>query len=306
MQSAAAPQFAILQRLCDFCRITIVAPLDGSVRSKHKIPTEIATEVTVRKGSKRIDFKVSMTNLCKDHMLVVDFPTGIQTATADWEAPFEIRTRDVDNFSDNHGIKGPELERQAIQNFVNVSDDKSAFALMSKGLKEVGTRDENGTVLTLTLLRAATGRFPIHDDLIIGSDDAPSQCIGEDYTFEYAILIHNNEDLIAESRKYITPMISAQTGVSDGGTIPAVYSMLSHDNHNVCLSALKTNEDGAMILRLFNPTGETLSDRITVAKQIHSAQEVRLDETKLRELEVSDGVIDISVKPYTIMTIRMD
>ena len=55
-------------------------------------------------------------------MLVVDFPTGMQTKSADWEAPFEIREREVDPFTNRNGIKGDELERQAMQNFVNISD----------------------------------------------------------------------------------------------------------------------------------------------------------------------------------------
>ena len=285
--------------------LDIPESLDGKMRSAHKIRTEIVTEITVKKGSKRIDFKTSMTNQSKDHMLVVDFPTGICCGKADWEAPFEIRKRDVDNFSDNNGIKGPELERHAMQNFVSVSDGDNSFALMAKGLKEVGTKNENGAVLTLTLMRASTGRFPIHDDLIIGNDDAPSQCVGEEMTFEYAIYLYNNDDVIAESRKYITPMLSAQIGVSGGGTIPDEYSMLKFESRKLCISALKANEDGSIVLRIFNPTDKEITDTITYAKPIFSATEVRLDETPLKELKVADGKINVTVKPYTIMTVKI-
>lgn len=284
--------------------LDIPEKLDGKVRSKHKIPTEITTEITLRKGSKRIDFKTSLTNNADDHMLVVDFPTGIDAKYADWEAPFEIRKREVDNFTNNNGIKGPELERQAMQNFVNVYDKKGAFALMSKGLKEVGTKNEDGAVLTLTLLRAATGVFPIHDDLLIGSHESPSQCHG-DFTFEYAVLVHNNEDVVAESRKYIVPMMSAQIGVSDKGTIPPVYSLMSHENNDICLSTFKSSEDGSTIIRIFNPTDKQVKDCIHFAGKINSAEEVRMDETKLRDLKVSGGSVDITVKPYAIMTIRI-
>lgn len=282
--------------------------LDNGKRSQRKTPTEIVTEITLKKNSKRIDFKTSMENHSKDHMFVVDFPTGMQVKTADWEAPFEIRKRDVDNFSNNNGIKGSELERQAMQNFVSLSDEKSSFALFSKGIKEVGTKDENGAVVTLTLFRAATGTFPIHNDLLIEFEEEPSQCL-EAMEFEYAILLGRDEEVIRESRQYITPMLSAQTGVSKSGVIPAEHYEFLHYNHaDLCLSAMKMNSNNTVILRLFNPTGSAINDRITLEKKVVSVQEITLSEAQIRdlELETEANSVAITVQPYSIITLRMD
>ncbi len=286
--------------------ITLEIPegLEGQTRSDKKLPTEITTEITVQKNSKRIDFKTSLTNRSKDHMLVVDFPTGMQTKSADWEAPFEIREREVDPFTNRNGIKGDELERQAMQNFVNISDEKSAFALFSKGIKEVGTKNEDGAVISLTLFRAASGTFPIHNDLLISFENETSQCLGN-FVFEYAVLFHNNEDLIAESRKYIAPMAAAEMGVSEGGIITSEYSFMKYTHKDLCLSALKADEEGNIILRVYNPTGKDLADCISFDKRVHSVEEVKLDESALRQLEVKDNSIQIAVKPYAIMTFRV-
>ncbi|MCL2837998.1 MAG: glycosyl hydrolase-related protein [Oscillospiraceae bacterium] len=279
--------------------------LDGKVRSKHKIPTEIVTEITVKKDSKRIDFKTRLTNQSKDHMFVVDFPTGINAKTADWEAPFEIRKRDVDAWSDVNGKKSDELERQAMQNFLNVTGDKSAFAVFTKGIKEVGTKDEYGTVVTLTLFRSATSTFPIHNDLFISFDDEPSQALDSTMEFEYAVLLHNNEDVIGESRKFITPMLSAQVGVNNGGSIPNNYSFMSKSHKDLTLSALKANEDGSFVVRVYNPTDKELADTIKFGKDIASVQEVSLEEVKIRDLDVKNNAVKISVKPYAIMTLKV-
>ncbi|MBC7961145.1 MAG: hypothetical protein H7X94_14895, partial [Vallitaleaceae bacterium] len=208
---------------------------DKMSRSRHTICTEIVSEVTVNRGSKRIDFKTSLNNNSKDHMLVVSFPTEIQTEDAYWEAPFEIRKRDVDKFTNDNGKKGPELERNALQSFVDISDGTNGMALFTKGLREVGTVNEKGAVINLTLFRAASGTFPIHNDLLIGFEKETSQCIGEQ-CFEYAIMLHkggiNEGNVIEASRKYTIPLISAQIGSGKGGSLKG----------DTCFMGLKGNQ----------------------------------------------------------------
>lgn len=280
---------------------------DRMSRSKHLIPTEIISEVTVNKGSRRIDFRTLLFNRCKEHMLVVSFPTKIDAEYAYWESPFEIRMRDVDKYTDNFGKKGSELERQAMQSFIDVNDGKNGFALFTKGLKEVGTTCDNGAIINLTLFRACSNTFPIHNDLQISFEKETSQCIGEQ-VFEYSVFIHKGDvesgNVIKESRKYIIPLISAEVGYGKGGTLKGNTSFMNMKSNTLIICAIKLSENGeGIIIRLNNPTDKTIYEKIEFMNQISEAYLTDMNEEPVEKLEKENNLISIEIKPYKILTL---
>lgn len=298
-------------------RITVTLDIPESLdesrtaRSRHTVPTEIATEVTLKKASRRVDFVTSLDNRCGDHMMVASFPTGIVAEQADWESPFEIRRRDVDKFTNENGKKGPELERQAMQNFLHLSDDTASFSLFTKGLKEVGTTSDRGAVINLTLFRAATNTFPIHNDLLIGFENETSQCYGKQ-RFEYAVYVGKPEmttaQVIAESRKYITPPIAAELGAGTGGQLAQELSFLKKENDRVVISCLKRCEkdEKALILRLYNPTDSVQQDHLTFDKPIRSAMLTDMKEEPVETLSANGTQLSVQLNAYQIVTLRLE
>ena len=298
-------------------RITVTLDIPESLdesrtaRSHHTVPTEIATEVTLKKASRRVDFVTSLDNRCGDHMMVASFPTGIAAEQADWESPFEIRRRDVDKFTNENGKKGPELERQAMQNFLHLSDDTASFSLFTKGLKEVGTTSDRGAVINLTLFRAATNTFPIHNDLLIGFENETSQCYGKQ-RFEYAVYVGKPEmttaQVIAESRKYITPPIAAELGAGTGGQLAQELSFLKKENDRVVISCLKRCEkdEKALILRLYNPTDSVQQDHLTFDKPIRSAVLTDMKEEPVETLSANGTQLSVQLNAYQIVTLRLE
>ena len=298
-------------------RITVTLDIPESLdesrtaRSRHTVPTEIATEVTLKKASRRVDFVTSLDNRCGDHMMVASFPTGIAAEQADWESPFEIRRRDVDKFTNENGKKGPELERQAMQNFLHLSDDTASFSLFTKGLKEVGTTSDRGAVINLTLFRATTNTFPIHNDLLIGFENETSQCYGKQ-RFEYAVYVGKPEmtmaQVIVESRKYITPPIAAELGAGTGGQLAQELSFLKKENDRVVISCLKRCEkdEKALILRLYNPTDSVQQERLTLDKPIHSAMLTDMKEEPVETLSANGTQLSVQLNAYQIVTLRLE
>ena len=298
-------------------RITVTLDIPESLdesrtaRSHHTVPTEIATEVTLKKASRRVDFVTSLDNRCGDHMMVASFPTGIAAEQADWESPFEIRRRDVDKFTNENGKKGPELERQAMQNFLHLSDDTASFSLFTKGLKEVGTTSDRGAVINLTLFRATTNTFPIHNDLLIGFENETSQCYGKQ-RFEYAVYVGKPEmtmaQVIAESRKYITPPIAAELGAGTGGQLAQELSFLKKENDRVVISCLKRCEkdEKALILRLYNPTDSVQQEHLTLDKPIHSAMLTDMKEEPVETLSANGTQLSVQLNAYQIVTLRLE
>ena len=277
-------------------------------RSAHTIATDIVTEVTVRKDSKRVDFVTSLSNQSKDHLFVTSFPTGIQSEIADWESPFEIRQRFVDKFTDDNGKKGSELERQAMQHFVSVSDSQQRFSLFTKGIREAGTVNDNGAVITLTLFRAASGSFPIHNDLIIGFEKETSQCIGKQ-RFEYSILFDQDRGIgsvIKESKRYTIPVISAELGAGTGGNLKETTSFFRKQDDRTMISCIKRAEDDcSMIVRMYNPTAEVIMEHIEVAGRLIHAELINMNEEKIADVPVQRNGFTAELSAYKICTFRL-
>ena len=165
---------------------------DEKSRSPHTITTRISTEITLAKGSKRVDFKVRLENRSKDHKLTVTFPTGLKTDHTHSEAPFQIRRQPIENMSNVNGKLGDEPQRHPMHGFLDISDGKHGVALFTKGLKEFETRyyGDECVECHLTLLRAMLGIFAVHDDVFVFPEDQSTQCIGE-HAFEYSLLFHS-------------------------------------------------------------------------------------------------------------------
>jgi len=281
-----------------------------SVRSERRLQLEITSEITVRNNSKRIDFRTHINNTCQDHMLTVSFPSGLNTEHSFSECPFEVRQRAIDDFTDDHGKKGAELERFTFHNFVDLNNGKASLALMTKGLKECGVTRDQGAVLNLTLLRAVTGTFPIHNDLFLQFEEETSQGIGE-HLFEYALFIHKGDyrqgRVLEESRKYLIPMLGAEIGNGKKGALNERLSFFNMANGGLSLCALKLAEDGnGLILRLNNPTGQTVKETINFDGVVKKAYAVNLAENERTPICANTRAIELTVKPYKIVTLYLE
>ncbi|MDD4699298.1 MAG: glycoside hydrolase family 38 C-terminal domain-containing protein [Oscillospiraceae bacterium] len=278
-------------------------------RTSETIATAITTEITLKKDSNRIDFITTLNNQSGDHMMVASFPTGVNSEKALWESLFEIRERDVDSFTNDNGKKGPELERQAMQNFIYVSDDKETVSLFTKGLKEVGTTSDDFAIINLTLFRAATNTFPIHNDLLIGFEEETSQCYGNQ-KFEYAVQFDSNnvdeDQIIMSSRRYIAPLISAELGAGNGGFLPKTLSFMQKKNNSIVISAFKCAEDdNSVILRLYNPTNKQQDETLTFTKEFEVVYTTNMNEEIEGTLKENSSIIDLSVPAYKILTYKI-
>lgn len=285
---------------------------DRKQRSQEKKTVNIITEITLKKDSKTVEFKTFMENTCKDHKFTVCMPTNIKTKYSNSECPFEIRAKLIDSTSDNDGVCGDELLHHSMRQFVDISDDKNGIALFSKGLMEFETLNDNSdnAVIKLTLLRAVTQTFPIHEDVFLNYENEPSQCLGSQI-FEYALYLHkgnyNSGDVISESRKYNLPLSACQFGKGKKGDKPAIFSFMSLNNSSTVLSCLKKAEnDNMVIIRLNNPTDAVINEKIKFGIKFSKAYLLNLNEDRIAEINSNSTELDIKIEPYKIITIGIE
>jgi mannosylglycerate hydrolase len=287
---------------------------DRLSRSAHTVPVKFTTDITLRKASRRLEFKTHYNNVCKDHMLTVRFPAGIETETLVSDVAFEVRERPVEYVTDENGVRGDELRRQPKSRFVDISDGNSGLAIFGKGQNEYEPHQfEDGAGIELTLMRAMTQTFPVHWDVFFSYENEASQSLGE-HTFEYALYFHEGDYktgcVQAEAQQYITPVVAAQYGKgrSEGilpleqGSFLTVTSPLT----NVSAVKLAEDRDDALVVRVNNPTDESIAETLSFLRPIKKAWLCNMNEEIIEALPAIGNAVNVSLDSFRIITLMVE
>jgi len=77
---------------------------------------------------------------------------------------------------------------------------------------------------------------------------------------------------------------------SENWRLPPEASLIELASDGLVFSGIKPSEDGAaLIVRLYNPTERTVGGTLAMRMPVRKAEEVRMDETPVRELAVEGG-----------------
>lgn len=292
--------------------------VDGFVkRSEDKVINKIISYVILYKGIDRIDFKTKIQNNAKDHILTVNFNSGINTEKENAYIPFDIIERNVKINECDLSENEIETPFKPMQLFVSISDDKKAFTLATRGIYEYQTKKEKNVEVSITLLRSVSYLF--RDVLPNSKDGQPcttpviftkdAQCIGEG-TFEYSIVLHSKDcikdNVFKRAFEYETPLIAYYSNKGTKSVLPNKFSLLQVEGEGVILSAFKKAEfDDAIIIRLFNITGIEQSAKIKLNFNFNRILLSNMLEEDKDELNHSNNYISLIFKPKEIVTLKI-
>ncbi len=274
-------------------------------RSSVKKAVNIVTEVTLRKGSSRLEFSTTVENTVKDHRLRVLFPTGRSAATVcHVDSPYDVVERDI-AIPDSTGWYEEAAKTMPTASFVDVSDGTNGLAVMHNGLSEYEVTDNRQRAIALTLLRCfGTAGNPSETH----QDQPLAQCLGT-HTFKVAVQPHSGGwqqgGVTAEALLFNAPLRVAEC-TQHKGTLPQTQSFFSVDNDQFVVSALKKAEvEEALILRGYNPTREDMTVTITLPKTITAVEQVTLEEKSVQTLEISNGGVSVKVGKGEIVNLML-
>lgn len=311
---------------------------DEKSRSVHKLPIDIESLVTLRKGAKFVEIETTINNRCEDHYLQVAFPTNIKAEYADAQGQFDVVRRPI-KAPDYSLYDEPPMTEHPMNSFVSISDGENGVALLNTGLKAYEAADDETNTLLLSLIRAYPLRICVTKDMQNYSDwDKGSQCIGKN-TFRYAFMPHKGNweegNVWQESERFNLYLTIGQVAPTDHGKNPLTHSFLELKDENLNVSAVKKSEDGTgYVVRLFNPSDKTVKNAIRLnggIAPIEKAQSPverqraefelpaysgkKWDEVKLVTLEElddkaltmgEDGFVEFEITGKKILTIKFN
>jgi len=281
-----------------------------SDRSDDLVDLPVSSWISLCRDEGFIRIKTRINNQARDHKLCVNIPTLIKTDYADVESTFCIERRPViwtctaDNAEGFYSF-------QPMQNFIDLSDDEKGLAVMTKGLREYEVYDDEERTISITLLRThrsyMAANSPMTPEELEKHTGAHS--FGE-LEFNYAIYPHvgnwETGKVLSQAYKFKTDLRAIQ-GIPVNGSLSSTASFFRIEPEGkVIISAQKYAEDGSgIIIRLWNPTGETHQIKISTLFPIKTVKRLNLKEEFIEETTCSENKFELPVNPHRIETILL-
>jgi alpha-mannosidase len=264
----------------------------GRTAGRSSEPTTISfrTVVTLEKGMKGPSFMLTIDNQAMDHRLRVLFPTGLKTETHQADSIFEIVNRPN---TPEKEWKNPSFCHH-LQRFASLSDDNAGLTVATDGLQEYEILPEDGTI-AVTVLRSVAelgdwGYFPTPE----------AQCLGIQ-TAEWLVLPHKKDVITAkafvEAYQYKVPLYTVQTYCHEG-TLPASHQFVTSEPGGLVWTSMKVAEENDdVMIRWFNPAGESESLKASIDMNFTSYKSTILEEKTKESKDLYD------VKSHEIITL---
>jgi alpha-mannosidase len=315
---------------------------DRTRRSEETVPYQIATEVWLGAGERRLEFVTRVNNTARDHRLRVLFPTPIRTDMVHADGHFDVVTRPMVQPAGEGWAELPSPTAHQ-RTFVDVSDGQRGLAVLNRGLPEYeAVQGAEGTGIALTLLRCVG--WLSRDDLSTRPGPAgyhlptpEAQCSGE-HEFHYAAEPHADgwEAVIHDAYAFNAPctVVGARTGEgllpadtqfmhSDPDTPEIVWEPLPRDKEMdvlpphgsfvtlepaaLILSSVRTVREGRDLeVRCYNPTDRGVTGRLQLSWPPRRAALVNFLGEEEQALVAHDGAVEFEARAKGIFTIRCE
>ncbi len=257
---------------------------DRRTRSRETVTLPVRIEARVAPGVERVDLFLQIENRASDHRLRMLFPAGDGPA-AHAATTFDIMARRRGRPDDSDWIH-PAPDTFPHHGWIA----KDGLLVMAPGLNE-GEISERGEI-AVTLVRA-TGWLSRPDLASRPGDAGPAlvtpggQCPGPlDVRLCLAITPPERAPNVARDAELGLEAVAA----GDAPLWPAGEPLLEVEPRTVVVSAWKPAECGeGSVLRLLNPTDESLTATVRLARGAGEARAVRLDETPAEHPLERDG-----------------
>jgi len=268
--------------------ITESGPLRASVRVIRRWRgSTIAQTYRLLSGSRRLDVESYVDWHERRVLLRTLFPLAIRSHETTSETMFGALRRPTHH---NTPWDATRFEVSA-HRFCDISEPGYGVALLNDG--KYG-HSAKGNVVGISLLRSPLYPDPFADE-------------GE-HRFIYSLFPHPGDWIAAgvarEAFALNAPLFPV---MAQGDALPEGFSLLEGEGLELALGSLKLAEDGdSVILRLYEPHGARGECTLRFARPVERVERVNLLEEAEGSVEVHGGAVSLGVRPFEVVTLRVD
>lgn len=285
---------------------------------KSTIP--VVMELTLKKGSPYLEFRLNLRNAAKDHRLRVMLPTDVKTNKSFSDSAFSIEYRSLHS--------EPEMERSSLKNsgrtynilagvespqachpmrrFLGIEDEHGGIAVFNRGLYEYeAIPNDGGTLIALTLVRSTgwLSRSSLRTRKALAGPplQAPvGQCLRE-LQFEMALYpyagSHKEAELVRVSETFSLPL--RVLPLSSSLPRDSSRGFLTIEPATVQLFGVELSQ-GGFLVRFGNMDEDAQRCRL-ISPFFEEALEVDFLERPKRSHKFQDNLLRLDLKPFEIV-----
>lgn len=284
---------------CTTFAIQQTLKLPKSRLDTEKVSMPLETTVTLWAGKPYAELRVTVSNPATDHRLRALFPTGSTSGRYTASQTFHMTERAAGQAEDRLCWDEMDPAEKDTTGILYSRDAQGGLAFVAAEGFHEGGMSEDG-VLALTMLRSFSRAFLA---------DEPQACrlIGK-HSFRYAIhpLAENDNDAsLLHLQEQLAVALPHQLGHAQAGWSKSALRLAQN---RLMLSAIKPPEDGetnALVVRLWNPCGEAVEDRLETGFALQSACRISLDERRSEALPAEENGVSICVRPWELLTLKL-
>lgn len=261
-------------------------PLLARLRLRRRLSNSSVEQViSLRRGSRRVEFTTEVDWRERHRMLKVAFPTTVHAGEALHEIQFGHIRRPT------HRSRPIDADQFEVCNhrWSALAEEGRGVAVLNDSKYGISTA---GGTLNLTLLKSA-----------LAPDEQADQGLQR---FTYALYLWDGSLLesgvVAEAHALNEPPLLAP-GAASGGD----RSLIAVDRPNVVVETLKPAEDGSpdLVLRLYEAGRTRTRCRLRVGLPLAGAAACDMRERIQHELAVDGATIALELRPFEIKTLRL-
>jgi len=254
--------------------------------------TSLALEISLSQGVPRLDFRLEVDwrevggpEQVPD--LRVRFPLALQAPEAQYEIPFGHIRRNLFDGQEVPAQRWVDLSEAGGPGVTLVNRSKYGFSVEDK-------------TLTMTLLRASVDPDPLPD---LGT-----------HVIEYGLVPHDDTWTSGEATQtgasFNLPLVVMSSAFHEGD-MPSSHAFVTVAPVDVQFGALKRGEEGGILLRLHNTSGEPVEARIALSSFLTSTDmdvvEVDILERPLPEgrARLEGDTILVPLAPFGVTSVRV-
>ncbi len=241
-------------------------------------------EITLRRGSRRVEFNTVIDWQEQHKLLKVGFATNIHANEAIHEIQFGHMSRP------NHRSRQFDADRFEVaqQRWTALAEARRGAAVLNDCKYAVNVL---GGTINLTLLRAP-----------MGPDDLADRGRQE---FTYAFYVWPGGALADSGVVREAAELNVPPTVAEGSA--AGRSMFAVNADNVIIDTVKPAEDGSgdVIVRLYEAMRTTTACELTTSLPVESAVATDMLENPLADLGLADGAVSLDFRPFEVKTVRL-
>jgi alpha-mannosidase len=266
----------------------------GSILQRHKT-LDISKQVMIYNDIPRIGFRTTISSTQSHIRIRVRFDTCMVVPKYTRQTQFGVIDLPLARTLEE-SLRFPSL------NWLNCQEGNHGLAFFTRGvpINEVKAGNVYCTLLRSVSVLSTDGQ----SGPLIPTPKAME--LGE-HTYTYAVYSHAGDwkkaQIHQRGHEYNHRLFVVQT---DGQNLNEEFKSFILEPDNLIISALKKAEkDDSVIVRFFETRGEKCHATLQVPNQIKSASCVNLLEEGESKLNIKDGLLEMDVSPFEIVTLRL-